>query len=96
MKTNSIISNLSKINKKEDFDVSKIIDLNDNTSICSNNHSALKIGKKDNNINKGLSHENKDRKTINNNDYFYNKHPIYYFLKDINLLIYYDLFLENI
>ena len=95
MKTNSIISNLSKINKKEDFDVSKIIDLNDNTSICSNNHSALKIGKKDNNINKGLSHENKDRKTINNNDYFYNKHPIYYFLKDINLLIYYDLFLEN-
>ena len=95
MKTNSIISNLSKINKKEDFDASKITDLNDNISLCSNNHSILKIGKKNNNFNKALSHEHKDRKSINNKDYFYNKYPIYYFLKDINLLIYYDLFIEN-
>jgi hypothetical protein len=90
MKSNSIISNLSKINKKEDFDV----DFNDNINLLSNNHSVLKIGKKDNNINTALNHEHKDRKSINN-DYLYNKYPIYYFLKDINLLIYYDLFLEN-
>ena len=95
MKTNSIISNLSKINKKEDFDESKIIDLNDNISLCSNNNSVLKIDKKANNINKNLSHEHKGRKSNNNIEQLYNKYPIYYFLKDINLLIYYDLFLEN-
>ena len=86
----SMILNLSKINKKEDFNLSKLIELNNNYSLNTNKNNSFNNNKK-NYINKDLNHNNNN----NNKNTFYNKYPIYYWLKDINLLSYYNLFIEN-
>ena len=95
----SIFSNLSKINQKEDFNMSKLYGINgEYFSFYSNlNVSSFRISKKESiNSNTDLKNDNNSNiNTYNNRTSFNNKYPIYYWLKNINLLNYYDLFIEN-
>jgi len=95
-KKDTIISNLSKINQKEEFSLSKIEINDENFSLYinennNNNDSILRINKKGI-IDKSLTHNANARiNKLNIN----NKYPIYYWLKNINLSYYYNMFLEN-
>ena len=98
-KKDSIISNISKINQKEEFSISKIDDINDeNISLYSNannNNSNLRKSKKGIKS-KFYNHSNSGRNnSVNSKKTFYNNYPIYYWLKDISLLSYYNIFIEN-
>ena len=99
-KRDSLFSNISNVNKKEEeFNLSKLNINDDILSLYSNqNNNNIFRSSKSKKINKSLTQDtNRSFKSFNeNNKYsFYNKYLIYYWLKDINLLNYYNIFLEN-
>ena len=96
LKRYSIISNLSKINQNEDFSLSKLIDTKDDNFSLNTNKDNISIFRtsKAGLINKNLTQDINSSFNINI-DSLYIKYPIYYWLKEINLLTYYNIFIEN-
>ena len=96
-----LFSNISKINQKEDsntFKLSTKNEINDEYFNLYSNPSSFRLSNKENiniNISNNSQYNNQKINKYNNKTSFYNsKYPIYYWLKEINLLLYYDLFIK--